>query len=71
VTFFNDATVAEYAVFLGLLAIALMDTVRTVSPRLGGDACTIRGKLEAGLAALGFENPPDRCATPTPTPIIP
>jgi hypothetical protein len=68
VTFFNDATMVEYALLLGLIAIACMDTIRTVSPRLGGDACTIRGKLEAGLAALGFSNPPDPCATRATTP---
>jgi hypothetical protein len=68
VTFFNDAALIEYSLFLGALIILLMDNVRTVSPGLGDEACTIRSKMEAGLAAGGFStNPPDPCATPPPT----
>jgi len=68
VTFFNDATLVEYGLLVGLIAVACITVIGSVSPRLGDQACTIRGKLEAGLAALGFVNPPDPCATRATTP---
>ena len=63
VTFFNDATMVEYGLMVALIAIVCIGAVTRVQPGLGVEACTIRAKLEAGLAALGFENPPDVCET--------
>src|SRR5207249_2498340 len=61
VTFFNDATMVEYGLMVALIAIVCIGAVTRVQPGLGVEACTIRAKLEAGLTALGFENPPDPC----------
>jgi len=61
VTFFNDATLAEYGLLLALIAVVCISSVTMIQPGLGGDTCTIRNKLEAGMAAAGFQNPPDPC----------
>jgi len=66
VTFFNDATMSEYALLLALIAISLMVRIVVVQPGLGDDACAIRAKLQAGLAILEPQAPPDPCATPIP-----
>lgn len=63
VTFFNDATLAEYGLLLALIAAVCMGAVANIQPGLGDQACTIRTKLQAGLAALGFQNPPDPCGS--------
>ena len=71
VTFFNDPTAVEYAVMLALIIVVCITAIDIVQPGLKGQLCTIRGNLEAGLAAGGVPtNPPDACATPTPTPIL-
>jgi len=61
VTFFNDPTAVEYAVMLALIIVVCITGIARVQPGLRDDACMIRAKLEAGLAALGFQNPPDVC----------
>ena len=63
VTFLNDATLAGYGLLLALIAIACMAEIPTIQPGLGDQACTIRATLQAGLAALGFQNPPDPCGS--------
>ena len=61
VTFLNDVSMGEYALLLALIAISLVVSIVQIQPTLGDQACTIRAKLEAGLAALGVQNPPDPC----------
>jgi len=61
VTFFNDVSMAEYALLLALIAVSLVVGIVQVQPGLRNQACTIRAKLEAGLAAAGLQNPPDPC----------
>jgi Flp pilus assembly pilin Flp len=68
VTFFNDPTAVEYAVMLALIIVVCITGITRVQPGLGDQACAIRAKLEAGLAAAGIVNPPDPCATPNITP---
>src|SRR5260370_5369303 len=68
VTFFNDPTAVEYAVMLALIIVVCITAMVIVQPGLKGQWCTIRGNLEAGLAAAGGVDPPDPCATPTPPP---
>jgi hypothetical protein len=69
VTFLNDPTAVEYAVMLALIILVCITDIVIVQPGVSPQSCTIRGNLEAGLAAAGVVNPPDPCATPTP--IIP
>ena len=66
VTFLNDPGLIEYALVLVLIAIIAIPAIVIVQPGLSDHACTIRGNLQAGLAAGGFSNPPDPCATPPP-----
>jgi len=66
VTFLNDPGLIEYALVLVLIAIIAIPAIVIVQPGLSDHACTIRGNLQAGLAAAGFSNPPDPCATPPP-----
>ena len=66
ITFFNDATMVEYGLLIGLIAVICMSAITLVQPGLGDQACTIRGNLEAGLAILEPQAPPDPCATPIP-----
>ena len=64
VTFFNDPTAVEYAVMLALIIVVCITAIVIVQPGFSPQSCTIRGNLEAGLAAAGVVNPPDPCATP-------
>jgi Flp pilus assembly pilin Flp len=64
VTFFNDPTAVEYAVMLALIIVVCITESATVSPGLHDDACTIKSNLLAGLAAGGFQEPPDPCLIP-------
>jgi Flp pilus assembly pilin Flp len=64
VTFFNDPTAVEYAVMLALIIVVCITASATVSPGLHDDACTIKSNLLAGLAAGGFQEPPDPCLIP-------
>jgi hypothetical protein len=68
VTFFNDAAMVEYGLLLFLVLIGCMDRIVTIQPGLGDDACAIRANLQAGLAILEPQAPPDPCATFTPPP---
>ena len=68
VSFLNDATMVEYALLLALIAISLMVRIVNIQPGLGDDACAIRANLQAGLAILEPQAPPDPCATPPPLP---
>src|SRR5882724_6566320 len=63
VTFFNDATMTEYALLLVAVLLLSVTRVVTIQPGLGGDACAIRANLQAGLAFLEPQAPPDPCAT--------
>jgi Flp pilus assembly pilin Flp len=75
INFLNDPGLTEYALILALIAIIAIAALTLIThPQPGGlkdQLCTIHDNLKAGLAAGGFSNPPDPCATPTPTPIIP
>jgi len=64
VTFFNDPTAVEYAVMLALIIVVCITASATVSPGLHDDACTIKSTLLSGLAAGGFQEPPDPCLIP-------
>jgi len=64
VTFFNDPTAVEYAVMLALIIVVCITASATVSPGLHDDACTIKSNLLDGLAAGGFQTPPDPCVIP-------
>lgn len=64
VTFFNDATMSEYALLLFLICVNMMSGVGVVSPQLQNDACQIKSNLLSGMAALGIQNPPDGCVIP-------
>jgi hypothetical protein len=69
VTSFHDATMTEYALLLvAVLLLSAVSGVAVIQPGLGDQACNIRAKLEAGLAALGFQNPPDPCRRGATTP---
>ncbi len=63
VTFFNDATMTEYALLLVAVLLLSVTRVVTIQPGLGGDGCAIRANLQAGLAILEPQAPPDPCAT--------
>jgi Flp pilus assembly pilin Flp len=64
VTFFNDPTAVEYAVMLALIIVVCITAIARVSPPLHDEACTIKTNLMAGLAAAGFQEPPDPCVIP-------
>jgi Flp pilus assembly pilin Flp len=64
ITFFNDPTAVEYAVMLALIMVVVITGSATVSPGLHDDACTIKSTLLSGLAAGGFQGPPDPCVIP-------
>ena len=64
VMFFNDPTAVEYAVMLALIIVVCITEAATVSPGLHDGACTIKSNLLAGLAAGGFQTPPDPCLIP-------
>jgi Flp pilus assembly pilin Flp len=66
VTFLNDATLAEYGLLLAFIAVICLARIVVIQPGLGDDACAIRAKLQAGLAILEPQAPPDPCATPIP-----
>jgi Flp pilus assembly pilin Flp len=59
----NDATLAEYGLMLALIAVVCMAEVTQVQPGLTDDACAIRAELQAGIAAIQPQAPPDPCAT--------
>jgi len=63
VTFLNDASMVEYALLLVAVLLLAASRIGVIQPGLGDQACAIRAKLEAALAAGGFQNPPDPCAT--------
>ncbi len=63
VTFLHDPTAVEYAVMLALIIVVCITDIVVVQPGSSPQLCTIRGNLEAGLAAAGVVNPPDPCAT--------
>jgi hypothetical protein len=63
VTFLNDASMVEYALLLVAVLLLAASRIVVIQPGLGDQACAIRAKLEAALAAGGFQNPPDPCAT--------
>ena len=65
VTFFNDATMVEYGLMVALIAVVCLGSITRVQPGLGDDACAIRAKLQAGIAAVEPQAPPDPCATTT------
>ena len=52
VTFLNDATMTEYGVLLALIAVVCISSATLVQPGLTDQLCTIRSKLEAGVAFL-------------------
>jgi len=68
VTFLNDPGLTEYALILALIAIIAIAALTLVQPGAGlsNQLCTIHDNIKAGLAAGGFSNPPDPCATPPP-----
>ena len=61
VTFLNDATMAEYGLLLALIAVVCISSVTLVQPGLTDQLCTIRSKLEAGVAFLHPQAPPYPC----------
>jgi len=63
ITFLNDATLAEYGLLLALIAVVCIAEVTQVQPGLTDDACAIRAELQAGIAAIQPQAPPDPCAT--------
>src|SRR6266699_5327011 len=63
VTFLHDPTAVEYAGMLALIIVVCITDITIVQPGSSPQLCTIRGNLEAGLAAAGVVNPPDPCAT--------
>src|SRR5437016_8117791 len=65
VTFFNDATMVEYGLMVALIAVVCLGSITRIQPGLGDDACAIRAKLQAGIAAIEPQAPPDPCATTT------
>ena len=71
VTFFNDATMVEYGLMVALIAVVCLGSITRVQPGLGDDACAIRAKLQAGIAAIEPQAPPDPCATTLPPNLTP
>jgi Flp pilus assembly pilin Flp len=71
VTFFNDATMVEYGLMVALIAVVCLGSITRVQPGLGDDACAIRAKLQAGIAAVEPQAPPDPCATTLPPNLTP
>src|SRR5438477_8150614 len=71
VTFVNDATLAEYGLMVALIAVVCLGSITRVQPGLGNDACAIRAKLQAGIAAIEPQAPPDPCATTLPPNLTP
>jgi Flp pilus assembly pilin Flp len=65
VTFLNDATLAEYGLLLALIAAVCLARIVVIQPGLADDTCAIRSKLQAGIAAIEPQAPPDPCATTT------
>jgi hypothetical protein len=63
VTFLNDAVMVEYALLLVAVLLLAASRIVVIQPGLGGDVCAIRANLQAGLAILEPQAPPDPCAT--------
>jgi Flp pilus assembly pilin Flp len=61
VTFLNDATMVEYGLMIALIAITCLARIVVIQPGLTDDACAIRAKLQAGIAAIEPQTPPDPC----------
>jgi Flp pilus assembly pilin Flp len=61
ITFLNDATLAEYGLLLALIAVVCISAVTQVQPGLANDTCAIRARLQAGIAAIEPQAPPDPC----------
>jgi Flp pilus assembly pilin Flp len=61
ITFLNDATMAEYGLLLALIAVVCIGGVTRVQPGLADDTCAIRAQLQAGIAAIQPQTPPDPC----------
>jgi len=68
ITFLNDATMVEYGLLLALIAVVCMGSITRVQPGLSDDACAIRAKLQAGIAAIEPQAPPDPCERGASTP---
>lgn len=68
VTFLNDVSMAEYALLLALIAISLVTGIVPVQPGLGNDLCAVKTNLQAGVAILQPQTPPDPCQTFAPPP---
>ena len=68
ITFFNDAVLSEYALLLIAVLLPIVSRIVVIQPGLGDDACAIRAKLEAGLAILEPQAPPDPCGRNAITP---
>jgi hypothetical protein len=68
VTFFEDATIAEYSVMLAMIILVCITPIvsANVAPTLNDQACTIQSKLAAGMAAIGIVIPPVTCGTVIP-----
>ena len=65
VTFFNDATMVEYGLMVALIAVVCIGSITRIQPGLADDTCAIRAKLQAGIAAIEPQAPPDPCGTTT------
>jgi len=61
ITFLNDATMAEYGLLLALIAVVCIGGITRVQPGLTDDACAIRARLQAGIAAIEPQAPADPC----------
>ena len=68
ITFLNDATMVEYGLLLALIAVVCLARIVVIQPGLGDDACAIRAKLQAGIAAIEPQAPPDPCERGASTP---
>ena len=71
VTFFNDATMVEYGLMVALIAVVCIGSITRIQPGLADDTCAIRAKLQAGIAAIEPQAPPDPCGTTLPPNLTP
>jgi Flp pilus assembly pilin Flp len=68
VSFLNDVSMAEYGLLLALIAVVCIGGVTRIQPGLADDTCAIRAKLQAGIAAIEPQAPPDPCGRGASTP---